>query len=185
LNRQTKFGSLIGGGFTNNQNISIANSLNVKYVRTTLLISEWDGSFLPYETYTANGIKVLLNVCTSPYKGGPSPYPKDLLSYRQKLTDITNTYQPELIVVENEEINKNTHSGSIIDYLKMLKVAYEVCHSKGIKVTNGGIYGAGLEILTYRYLQTKGQNRADSFGNNCMESYQIKAAQNPNSNSRS
>jgi hypothetical protein len=181
LNRQTKFGAMLGGGFTNEKNLSMTKSLNVGYVRFAIIMSEWKGKSLPYESYTANGVKVLLNVNNSSYAGG-AYFPKDLTTYRQKLTEITNTYQPEIIAVENEEINDNYHRGSMADYINMLKVALEVCHAKNIKVTNGGIYGTGLEVLTYRYLQTKGQSRADSFANNCMELYQIKAAQTPGKN---
>ena len=181
LNRQTRFGAMLGGGFTNDKNLSMTGSLNVGYVRFAIIMSEWKGKSLPYESYTANGVKVLLNVNNSSYAGG-AYFPKDLTTYRQKLTEITNTYQPEIIAVENEEINDNYHRGSMADYINMLKVALEVCHAKNIKVTNGGIYGTGLEVLTYRYLQTKGQSRADSFANNCMELYQIKAAQTPGKN---
>jgi hypothetical protein len=183
LNRQTKFGAMLGGGFTNDKNISMTNSLNIGYVRFAIAMPYWNGKSKPYESYTANGIKVLLNVNYSLYTNGPVPFPKDLTSYRQKLTNITNTYQPEVIAIENEEINTSYHAGPMSDYISMLKVALEVCHAKNIKVTNGGIYGQGLTVLTYRYLQTKGQNRADSFGNACMGPYQIKAAQKPNSNS--
>jgi Holliday junction resolvasome RuvABC endonuclease subunit len=181
LNRQTRFGAMLGGGFTNDKNLSMTGSLNVGYVRFAIIMSEWKGKSLPYESYTANGVKVLLNVNNSRYTGGAA-FPKELTSYRQKLTEITNTYQPEVIAIENEEINNNYHRGSMADYINMLKVALEVCHAKNIKVTNGGIYGSALEVLTYRYLQTKGQNRADSFGNNCMETFQIKAAQTPGKN---
>ncbi len=87
-----------------------------------------------------------------------------------------------MIVVENEEINPNYHTGPLTDYINMLQAALDVCHSKGIKVTNGGIYGGQLETLAYRYLQRKGQNRADSFANNCMTYSQIKDAQTPNRN---
>ena len=145
-------------------------------------MSEWKGSSIPYETNVDNGISMLWNVCYEPQPTKPKPFPKDMKSYRTTFTDIVNTYQPPVIVVENEEINKNWHSGPMTDYINMLKVALDVCHAKGIKVTNGGIYGPQLEVLTYRYLQTKSQKRADSFGNNCMYAWQIKAAQTVNSN---
>ncbi|CAN5178386.1 hypothetical protein BH11BAC6_BH11BAC6_08960 [soil metagenome] len=182
LNHQTKFGSIINGAFTPTQKVSIAKSLNAGYVRSGITVTEWTGKSGPYENYVNNGIKVVLNINNDAQTGNPKPFPKDMISYRNIFTQIVNKYQPEVIVVENEEINPNYHSGPMADYLNMLTVALDVCHAKGIKVANGGIYGSALEILTYRYLQTKGQNRADSFGNNCMTTYQVKAAQTPNSN---
>lgn len=182
LNRTTKFGSLISGDFTIDERVSIAKSLNVAYVRDALMMSTWDGYYKPYETYTSNGINVILNVNYDQPTQQPDPFPTDMKAYKKTFKDIVQTYQPEVIVVENEEINERYHSGPMTDYIKMLQVAISVCHPKKIKVTNGGIYGSQLEICTYRYLQTISQARADEFGNSCMSPFQVKAAQEPGSN---
>ena len=182
LHHNTKFGCLLNGDFTPDERASVAKSLNVKYVRDAIVMDKWKGKSNNYDAYTDAGIKVVLNINYKQPGGSPQAFPKDMNSYRKKFNDITNTYQPPVVAVENEEINVNYHKGPMSDYISMLKVALDVCHSKGIKVTNGGIYGGQLDILTYRYLQTKGQKRADSFANNCMENFQIKAAQNPGSN---
>lgn len=185
LHKNTKFGCMINGNFDNDKRDSIAESLNVTYVRSSITMTDWIGRSASYESYVKNGLKVILNVnyaYTSLDSSISAPFPKDMVTYRQTFESITNMYQPEVIVVENEEINKTTHSGPITDYLNMLKVALSVCHPKSIKVTNGGIYGPALKILTYRYLQTKGQARADSFSNNCMTKGQVKAAQTINYN---
>jgi hypothetical protein len=186
---QTKFGVfiLLGNDGGAAKKINVAKNLNVKYIRDAIIVSKWEGSSERYEKLRNAGFTVIPNInYGQPRKDigelSPVPFPTDLIAYKKTLEEILDKYHPELAVIENEEINKNYHSGPMQDYINMLKVAVEVCHSKGIKVTNGGIYGAALEILTYRYLQTKGQERADSFGNNCMELYQIKAAQKPNSN---
>jgi hypothetical protein len=181
LPRNTKFGSSIGGSFTSDQCVSIVQSLNLKYVRMTIAMSDWNGKSFPYENYVANGIQPIVNLNYSS-QTKVVPFPTDTASYRQTFDAITNKYQPELIVVENEEINPHYHSGPMRDYINMLRVALSVCHVKGIHVTNGGIYGPQLEVLTYRYLQTKSQGKADSFANNCMYKSQVKAAQNPGSN---
>jgi len=176
----TKFGSSINGGFTSAKSVSIAKDLNAKYVRGKIIMSQWKGKSWQYENYENNGIHVVLNVNYN--DNNNSPFPKDMENYRKKFNSIINKYQPEVIVVENEEINPHYHEGPMSNYIQMLKVALDVCHSKNIKVANGGIYGPQLEVLTYRYLQTKGQKRADSFANHCMETYQVKAAKQPNSN---
>lgn len=177
----TNFGALILGDFTNDEHVQIAKNLNAKYVRATITMNKWDGRNVPYETYIGNGIKVVLNVNYTS-NDFQTAFPKKLISYRQKFISITDMYQPPVIVVENEEINPHYHSGPMTDYINMLRVALEVCHQKGIKVTNGGIYGPQLEVLTYRYLQTKDQKRADSFADNCMEKSQVKDAQKPGRN---
>lgn len=185
LHHNSKIGCMINGSFDNNGRVAQAQKLNVDYVRAGITMSDWNGKSWSYESYVNAGIKVVLNVSyvyTDLNSGVGAPFPKDLTNYKATFQDIVNTYQPPVIVVENEEINKTTHSGPLTDYINMLKVALNVCHPKGIKVTNGGIYGQGLEVLTYRYLQTKGQKRADSFGNECMTTWQIKAAQNPGTN---
>lgn len=182
LHRNTKFGVLVNGTLTMTKRISVAKNLNAPYVRNTISMDQWTGSSGPYENYVKNGLKVILNITNTLQTSKPRPFATDLTAYRNNLVSITNKYQPEVVVIENEEINKNYYYGPITNYIAMLNVALSVCHAKGIKVTNGGIYGGSLEILTYRYLQTKSQKRADSFGNNCMYPYQVKAAQNPNSN---
>jgi hypothetical protein len=178
LNRNTKFGCMICGNFTNDERIPIAQSLNIGYVRSTITMTDWTGRYVPYETYVNNGVKVVLNIGYAPQTGTPVAFPTDLTTYRKKFKEILDKYQPEVVVVENEEINPNYHKGPMIDYMRMLKVAIDVCHSKGIKVTNGGVYGVQLEVLTYQYLQTKGQSRADSFSNNCMDKSLVKSIQN-------
>jgi hypothetical protein len=178
LHKNSKFGSSIGGNFSNDDRVEILNNLNAKYVRSSITISEWDGKNSLCDTYAKNGINVILNILNAPLTSCVA-FATDMKSYREKLNSITDKYKPEVLVVENEEINPTYHTGPLRDYLKMLKVAVDVCHSKGIKVTNGGIYGPQLEVLTYRYLQTKGQPRADSFANNCMTASQINSAQTP------
>lgn len=184
LHRNTKFGCLANGNFTVDKRTAVALSLNAPYVRNTISMDTWTGSSGPYDNYVNAGLKVVLNVTSTQQTGRPVAFPKDMNGYRNSFNAITNTYEPEVIVVENEEINKNYHSGPVTDYIQMLQVALDVCHSKGIKVTNGGIYGTQLEILTYRYLVTKGQSRADSFANGCMSPYQVNAAKTPNSNAK-
>jgi hypothetical protein len=176
----TKFGSNVSGSFTTSKNLSILRSLNVKYVRGKIIMNQWTGKSWSYENFVSNGIGVVLNVNYD--DNNDSPFPEDMTLYRKKFNSITDKYQPEVIVVENEEINPHYHQGAMSQYIQMLKVALDVCHSKGIKVTNGGIYGGQLEVLTYRYLQKQGQKRADSFAQRCMDTYQVKAAQTPNLN---
>lgn len=182
LNGKTNYGCLINGNFSPDGRAEQAQKLNVGYVRDAIIMDGWKGKSNNYDAYTNHGIKVVLNINYKQSGGTPLAFPTNMTTYKQKFQDIINTYQPPVVVVENEEINKNYHKGPITNYIAMLKVAINVCHAKNIKVTNGGIYGSALEISTYRYLQTKSQKRADSFGNNCMEQFQIKAAQNPGSN---
>src|SRR5437867_8791976 len=116
-NGSTKFGSIILGNFTNDQRVAIAKKLNVKYVRGTITMDKWIGKFTPYETYVKNGIQVVLNVCYALQTNTPVAFLRDLTNYRQKFNSITDKYKPEVIVVENEEINPNYHTGPLTDYI--------------------------------------------------------------------
>src|SRR5436305_6921184 len=61
LRRNTKFGCMINGNFDDDGRVSVAKSLNVSYVRSSITMSEWSGKSWSYETYVNNGIKVVLN----------------------------------------------------------------------------------------------------------------------------
>lgn len=183
----TKFGVLINSEVLSlQQKASVAaESFKVQYVRGAITLIDFDGKSNNFETYAAKGLKIVLNLNWSQQNTGARPFCTDLTTYRQKLIQVLTKYKPVLVVIENEEQNKHYYTGSVAQYIAQLKIAIEVCHSFGIPVTNGGLFlngeGAGLEILTYRYLRTISQTMADQFSV-VMSSGEIKAAQVPNSN---
>jgi hypothetical protein len=74
----------------------------------------------------------------------------DMDNYKSTLSAILDKYQPTLIAIENEEININYHSGSINKYLNELSTAIPIVHSKGLKITNGGITERPLNVLVWK-----------------------------------
>lgn len=183
-----KFGVLVNSStLSNSEKADIANdSLGCNWNRGAITIDTWSGSSARYEAYDAKGMLqlVVINFAT----GGDVPFPvaAELSGYASTLTEILDTY-PNIyaIVIENEAINENFHDGPFSDYVAEVQTAYPIAHSRGIKVIESGIYGAGLYINTYRYLKAKtgyGQTVADAYGAAVMTTAQINAAETINSN---
>ena len=89
----------------------------------------------------------------------PVPFPTDLEAYSKTFTSILDKYKPELVVVENEEDNPFYHSGSADDYINELKTAITICHSKGLKVTNGGLTVREVMLLAFDDLMRSGKKQ--------------------------
>ncbi len=157
------FGVLISAGPGNNTNPKVRlkafKAIAPPYVRHGITLSSWDGSNAFYESLVENGFKVVLNITNSPQNGTPQPFPTDLEKYRTKLNEVLTKYKPEVLVVENEEYNLNYHTGSMKQYLDELKVAIEVAHSKGIKVTNGGLTSRHMTLMVWKDYMDRGMKK--------------------------
>lgn len=192
--RKPKYGSLKGSGTLSSTGKSdVVASLGCKYIRTKIVVLNdissglggWSGSSAIYE-YN-DGLHLGQIVVLGAYPSGsvqPFVTSSNIALYKSTITAILNKYPKiNFVVVDNEEITAAYHSGPLSDYGAMLQAVYEVCHPRNIKVADGGIYGAGLNILVYRWLVIKyGQSTADTFGSNVMSGGQILAAKTPNSN---
>ncbi len=139
----TRFGALICTGTTADK-IVVMNKLNVKYARVSVILTEFTGRNDVIEKCVAAGIKVIANlnyqsVQTVDGVKVPNPFPTDMVAYRAALTAVLDKYasQIEVAVIENEPTTASFHSGPIEDYITMLGVAINVCHSKGVKVADG------------------------------------------------
>jgi hypothetical protein len=168
--------------------ITMTKNYGVSYTRSQAInLSEWPYTPNEYNKNISAGLKVLLNInwASAASKGVPVAFPKDMTKYSSKLTAVLNGItKPELVVIENEEINPSFHSGPIQDYVIMLKTASPIVHAHGLKLTNGGVYGQGLDVLVYRYLKAKyGQSFAETnYGNLVFQPFGLKAANTPGSN---
>lgn len=182
----TKYGALINGSMSTAQKINIANALGIHYVRASLNIGNWVYTPTAYNQYITAGFGVVTNFNWLPSGGTPQPFrtSAQLADYGARMTAMLNAITlPELVIIENEEINPNYHSGPMSDYVGMLQTASPIVHAKGLKLADGGIYGTGLNILTFRYRKViYGQIDADAFGNLTMTTAQHNAANNPGSN---
>lgn len=183
----TKFGQLVNGSMSTANKITLLRSMNVNYARINAIELNRPFNGTTYNTYRAAGINVLLNFNWDRIVGGvPVPFPTDMTDYGTKLADKIDalSYTPELIVLENEEINPNYHSwGSMSEYADMLATAKPIIHSRSLKFTNGGVYGTGYHMLVFRYLNDNYDlSTADAYADNTMTSGQRNAAFIPNSN---
>ncbi len=182
----TQFGVMFPQISSAQEKVDLLKQLHVKTTRMTLSMDTWKGSNAPLELLQNAGYKVLLNVYwkrlgVSNSSKTPQPYPtgSELETYRSTLNDILTKYKPEVLLVENEELVLKFHSGDISDYLNMLKVAVDVAHSKGVKVSDGGITNPQISLLIYDYLLSQNQrNDADRFGNTAMNARVLKFAKN-------
>ncbi len=178
----TKFGVLVNGAsFTDQQKASISASLNAEYVRENIKLSTFTGVDASYDVYLLNGFKVISNLSWD----NAGSYTSSLTLYGQKISQVLANYQPEIVVIENEELNPNFHpNGTAKRYIDMLMTASPIVHAAGLKITNGGIYGTALFMLIYRDLYTNfSPSAATIFGNNSvLNAGQVSAAQVPNSN---
>ena len=187
----TEFGVMFADISSVQDKLDILKQLHVKTTRMTLSMDTWNGSNASLEALQNAGYKVLLNVYWKKIRNTdgsktPQPYPtgSELETYRSRLNDILTKYKPAVLLVENEELVLKFHSGDISDYLNMLKVAVEVAHSKGVKVSDGGITNPQISLLIYDYLISQNQrDEASRFGKSAMSARVLKFAQSHNMNS--
>ncbi len=172
-NQRTKFGIMVakseGQLIPPEKQVKVAKDLGVHYIRGRVDVQGWDGSEPSYNTYTSAGLKVLLNLNYGIPRNGagehaPVPFPTDMNAYSKTLNAVLDKYKPEVVVIENEEDNPNYHQGSADDYINELKTGIQVAHSKGLKVTNGGITVREICLIIYDDLLQSGQkDKAISF----------------------
>lgn len=147
--------------------IAIGKELGVNYLRTGVMITKWTGSTAANEAFVKSGFKMVMNINNDPLGVGqpPSPFPSDMVAYRKSISDIMDKYPAEVLVIENEEANDKYYTGTADEYLKMLNVAIDEAHKKGLRVTNGGITSRELTILTWKDFMNRGLTaQANAFG---------------------
>jgi hypothetical protein len=172
---QPKFGVLVNGKMNLNIKINVAKALDISYIRDAVVLQNWNGNDESTDKFMAEGFKVILNVNWGQVAKGPGikepvPFPTDTVEYKKVLDKVLNKYKPEVIVIENEETTRNYHTGPIEDYISELSAAITVAHSKGLKITNGGITNRDLVLLVYNdYLERKMNKEADDFASRCVK----------------
>ncbi|HEX5154349.1 MAG TPA: hypothetical protein VFW07_23035 [Parafilimonas sp.] len=167
------------------QQVQVAKALGVQYIRGRIDIQGWSGSNAAYDTYTDAGLKVLLNINYGIPRSAagdfaPVPFPTDMDGYSKSLNSILDKYKPEVVVIENEEDNPNYHAGSADDYVNQLKTAIQVAHSKGLKITNGGITVREVCLIIYDdYVQRGQKDKAMDFAKHVFPPVLLQRLNNP------
>lgn len=145
----------------------VGRLVGVKYLRMSISNKRVSRKDLEnYKEAVDEGFGIILHIVNRDAGEKTSSYPEDLGEYKRQLSDLLDNlsgkYKPEFIAIENEELAKNFYDGSIEEYITQLKAAIEVAHSKGVKVTDGGI--TTLHVMTYLdYLNRGMKKEAEDF----------------------
>jgi len=143
--------------------IQVARELGVAFLRPGgILISE--GRNAACDVALQAGLGLVITVRNSDRVSLPSKAVTDMTAYQKDLGKILDLYQPEVLVVENEENAVRFYSGTPEEYAAQLKAACEVAHQKGIPCTNGGLASTLVALIVYDdYLQKGETDKAQSF----------------------
>jgi hypothetical protein len=162
-----KNGAMVGGNITDiGDKETVLDKLGVKYLRYTITVSDWNGSDGGFERFTRDGYKIVCNVNNARQDGTPNHFVTSIATYKNKLNSIFTKYKPEVAVIENEETNQGYYTGSMSQYINQLKAAVDVAHSKGVKVTDGGIHPQGVCYFVWKDYKNRGMNaQADQWMN--------------------
>ena len=184
---QTQFGTLVSFPdlyHTSGNIIDVANQLGAQCIRQSVTMQGWDGTSTRFDQFVAAGLKVVLNVNWGNPAGSPIPFPTDTNYYKTQLSAILDIHHPEVVVIENEELTEQYHSGPIEDYINELTAAIGVCHSKGLKVANAGLLTTPLCIVVYNDFVKRGMTvEADDFKNRTFNPQMLSYISNPGNDS--
>jgi len=171
----TNFG-VLPNGLTSDDKITLAQKLQVQYVRDQITLTDFTGKSFQTDKWLSNGFKILLNL--NYQSGGIVPFPTDMVQYKQLLNNVLDVYTPEIAIIENEPFNVNYYSGPIENYFTELKAAINVCHSRGVKVADGGLNSQRVCELVYQNYVSKGeQQKADDFAARALIDKNLRVAQ--------
>jgi hypothetical protein len=138
-----KFGAMLNSLTNARVAATMGKRLNIKYIRVQSALTQFDSSGRDngFEVFTDSGFKVVPNILWQPQQF-QRLFPTDTIKFKQSLVRYLNTYQPELIFIENEPINiqDKYYYGSILPYVDELNAATTIAHSKGTKVADGGLF---------------------------------------------
>lgn len=152
-----------------------ASFLGTYHIRMTIdLASYGQDDINQANAFTNAGQGLILTVNSNSNTG--ENFPTDLAAYKITLDSMLAKVKPEVISVENEELNENYHTGTVDQYLAELNTAIEVAHFRDIKVTNGGLTTTLLPLLVYNYYRTTQQfTEAKSFAKRAIDPSKINA----------
>jgi acetyl esterase/lipase len=149
------FGLLLGAdGIDDQYRVELAKSLGVSYFRPWYVnVEAWNGACydLACELGPNAGLKLILTARSN--VGAAPPFattpPRDGAAYRRILSEVLTRYQPEVLVVENEEDSAQYWSGTPEQYGALLKAACQVAHDHRIPCANGGLSNKTLALLVW------------------------------------
>jgi acetyl esterase/lipase len=152
IDHRNPFGLLLGSENLSDQHrVDLIKAMGVTYFRPWYVtVEDWTGACPdPACDLALNaGLKLILTVRNNAAAGGTTPA-SDPAAYRQTLGDVLDKYQPEVLIVENEESSDQYWAGTPDDYSVELKAACEVAHSRNIRCANGGLASQAIGLLVW------------------------------------
>lgn len=150
-------------GNNNDTKMQIAKDLGAKYYRPLAVILDNNPlSCTECQAAKAQGFKLILTVRANGGRGIPTVPPTDWDNFRNILSQVLDEYEPEILVIENEENSDTFYTGTAQQYLEELRVGCEVAHSKNIKCTNGGLVSKLVVVLVSESYKPD-TNKADDY----------------------
>ncbi|KKS32422.1 MAG: hypothetical protein UU93_C0007G0027 [Candidatus Amesbacteria bacterium GW2011_GWA2_42_12] len=150
-------------GDNNSTKMQIATDLGAKYFRPLSVFLDKDPlSCSECQAAIDKGFKLALTIRVNGGRGVPTVPPTDWNAYRDILSQVLDKYQPEILVIENEENSNTFYTGTAQEYLQELTVGCEIAHSKNIKCTNGGLVSKLVVVLVSDSYQPDA-NKADDY----------------------
>ncbi len=147
-------------GNDNSTKMQIATDLGAKYYRPLAVILDNNPlSCTECQAAIDKGLKLVLTIRANGGGGVPTVPTTDWITYRDILSQVLDKYQPELLVIENEENSNTFYTGTAQQYLNELTIGCEVAHSKNIKCANGGLVSKLVDALASNTLPTNDQER--------------------------
>jgi len=150
-------------GDSNSTKIQIATDLGAKYYRPLAVILNTDQmSCTECQAAKDKGFKLVLTIRANGGGGNPTAPPTDWNTYKNRLSQVLDNYQPEVLVIENEENSNTFYTGTPQEYLQELTVGCEIAHSKNIKCANGGLVSKLVVVLVSESYKPD-TNKADDY----------------------
>lgn len=150
-------------GNNNDTKMQIATDLGAKYYRPFAVILDNNPlSCSECQAAKDQGFKLVLTIRANGGGNTPTVPPTDWDAFKNTLSQVVDKYQPEILVIENEENSGTFYTGTAPEYLAELKAGCEVAHSKNIKCTNGGLVSKLVVVLVSESYKPD-TNKADDY----------------------
>jgi hypothetical protein len=99
----------------------------------------------------AQGFEVLTTATNGAFPDAP---PSDVADFQARLGRELDAHPTPLVSIENEPTADRYFTGSPAQYLEELAAAVPVAHARGIKISDGGLVSAGVQLATWHDLWT-------------------------------
>jgi hypothetical protein len=97
----------------------------------------------------AQGFEVLTTATNGAFPADP---PSDGADYQARLGRELDAHPTPLVSIENEPTADRYYTGTPQQYLAELAAAVPVAHARGIKISDGGLVSAGVQLATWNDL---------------------------------